>query len=144
MGKILKTDKKVFLLIFLQQFYRECEINIRRSLCLAPELLQTGHYIYDGTQKGDSYSFGILLYEIFGRRGPYGLGYTFDSGTIPIYKDIIDKLKNPLMHIRPSINNFKAPDCVRETIMICWQKDPNERPDMRLIRLKLKELQFGL
>lgn len=111
---------------------------------MAPELLQNGLSIYDGTQKGDSYSLGILLYETFGRKGPYGLGYKIDFETIPIYENIIKTLKNPLLHIRPSINNLKAPECVRDTIIACWQKDPIERPDMRLIRLKLKELQFGL
>jgi len=128
----------------LHRIIRDFENIIKRNLCLAPELLQSGHSIYDGTQKGDSYSFGILLYETFGMKGPYGLGYNFDLETIPVYEKIIKTLKNPLLHIRPSINNLKAPDCVRDTIMVCWQKDPNERPDMRMIRLKLKELQFGL
>lgn len=124
--------------------FRDCQHNIWRSLSLAPELLQAGCFIYEGTQKGDSYSFGILLYEIFGRKGPFGLGYTIDNETRPIYEDILEKMKNPTLHIRPSINNSKIPDCVRETITLCWYKDPNERPDMKLIRLKLKELQFGL
>jgi hypothetical protein len=29
-------------------------------------------------------------------------------------------------------------------MQLCWQKDPQDRPDMRTIRLKLKELQWDL
>lgn len=38
----------------------------------APELLRDiGHSLY-GSQKGDIYSFALILYEIHGRKGPWG------------------------------------------------------------------------
>ena len=40
-------------------------------LWTAPELLQLKH-MGRGTPQGDVYSFAIILYEINGRRGPYG------------------------------------------------------------------------
>lgn len=40
-------------------------------LWTAPELLQLKH-MGRGTPAGDVYSFAIILYEINGRRGPYG------------------------------------------------------------------------
>lgn len=46
--------------------------NLKRSLWRAPELLRDSSPPARGTQKGDVYSFGIVLYEIIGRRGPWG------------------------------------------------------------------------
>ena len=36
----------------------------------APEVLR--HVTMTGNQKGDVYSFGIILHEIYGRSGPWG------------------------------------------------------------------------
>lgn len=44
----------------------------RRLLWKAPELLRNPNCSPQGTQKGDVFSFGIILYEIFGRKGPWG------------------------------------------------------------------------
>ena len=41
-------------------------------LWAAPELLRDPSAPPCGTQKGDVYSFAIILYEIHGRTGPYG------------------------------------------------------------------------
>lgn len=44
----------------------------RRMLWRAPELLREPNPPPRGSQKGDVYSFGIILYEILGRNGPWG------------------------------------------------------------------------
>lgn len=47
-------------------------MEIRRKLWRSPELLRQQNPPARGTQKGDVYSFGIVLYEIVGRNGPWG------------------------------------------------------------------------
>lgn len=46
--------------------------ELRRNLWRAPELLRMQYPPPRGTQKGDIYSFAIVLYEIIGRAGPWG------------------------------------------------------------------------
>ena len=41
-------------------------------LWTAPELLRDTNPPPRGTQKGDVYAFGIILYELLNRSGPYG------------------------------------------------------------------------
>ena len=44
-----------------------------KLLWTAPELLRMDNRSFGrGSQKGDVYSFGVILYEIYGRSGPYG------------------------------------------------------------------------
>ena len=40
-----------------------------------------------GTQKGDVYSFGIILYEIFGRDGPYGKTVFQEEDIVALVRD---------------------------------------------------------
>ena len=47
--------------------------HLKGLLYRAPELLRLSDPPLAGTQKGDIYSFGILLYAIHGRQGPFGL-----------------------------------------------------------------------
>ena len=41
-------------------------------LWTAPELLKDQQVLVRGTPKGDVFSFAIILFEIYGRKGPYG------------------------------------------------------------------------
>ena len=53
-------------MIFFIILFQAC-----KKLWIAPELLRDEKLLLEGTQKGDIYSFGIVLYQIFGRAPPY-------------------------------------------------------------------------
>jgi guanylate cyclase, other len=124
-----------------------------------------------GTQKGDVYAFAIILYEIVGRRGPFG-----QIGLEP--KDIVSLVRgdNILMmlnndgddvdeHIEEgedgaatSLSNIKLPfrpdtehiidggdipDYVINCITDCWDENPEQRPDFPTIRVRLKKMRGG-
>lgn len=121
----------------------ETESNIafnyyRHLLWKAPELLRDPSI--GGTQKGDVYSFGIILHEIIGRQGPFGINA--EDGLTP--KEIIQSVKleqtensSPL---RPSLHFIQCQDFVLQTMRECWSDKPELRPDFKMVRQKLKRL----
>lgn len=60
-------------MIFLLHLRGRDEMEFKRGLWKAPELLRLATPPARGTQKGDVYSFGIVLFEIIGRNGPWGV-----------------------------------------------------------------------
>lgn len=84
----------------------------------APELLSLPATA--GTQAGDVYSFGIILYELHERRLPSSLNY-----------DAVDTPQNlPLFLL----------NCIRD----CCCEDPKERPDFKSVRSRLRPLRNGM
>ncbi|CAH2074148.1 unnamed protein product, partial [Iphiclides podalirius] len=117
----------------------------RGLLWKSPELLRQlddPNFTVGGTQKGDVYAFGIILYEIIARRGPFGL-------TALEPKDIVDRVKRPKLDgeevFRPdtSILDGVAEDYIVACMKDCWAEDPNLRPDFSTIRSRLKKMKSG-
>lgn len=111
----------------------------------APELLRTvsnfNTILIPGTQKGDIYSFAIILYEIHTRNGPFG---EIDC----TYIDCLKRLTKPIdlnIPFRPSLQPLESSfDCVRECIRECWSENFELRPDFKTIRTKLRPLRKGM
>lgn len=98
----------------------------------SPELLRDPN-IY-GTQKGDIYSFAIILYEICGRKGPFG---SQEYEPIQII-ELVRNLTNEEKPFRPDIEGLSesenAPEYVISCIQDCWSENPELRPDFPCIR----------
>ncbi|XP_076309146.1 guanylate cyclase 32E-like isoform X2 [Tachypleus tridentatus] len=117
---------------------RRCQKGL---LWRAPELLRMLSPPDRGTQKGDVYSFGIILFEIVGRIGPWG-------SSAPPVKFIIERVTNSQCYnkvFRPPVNELQdCPDYVIRCMEECWDENPETRPDFRLINHKLRDMQAGL
>ncbi|XP_074600501.1 guanylate cyclase 32E-like [Brevipalpus obovatus] len=125
-----------------QDMPREClERKQRGLLWKAPELLRQMNPPPRGSQKGDVYSFSVILYEIIGRNGPWG---HCDMST----NCILDRVKYPSKYggqiFRPPLDTLHCPEYVRKCIRDCWHEDPEVRPDFRFINIQLREMQAGL
>ncbi|XP_054008169.1 receptor-type guanylate cyclase Gyc76C-like [Hylaeus anthracinus] len=111
----------------------------------APELLRNPNAPIRGTQEGDIYSFAIILFEIIGRKGPYG-GVNLEP------KEIIDRVKRfpedgePPFRPNVDILSESEADCAEyivSTITDCWAESPELRPDFKMIRTRLKKMKAG-
>ncbi|XP_034948736.1 receptor-type guanylate cyclase Gyc76C-like isoform X2 [Chelonus insularis] len=111
----------------------------------APELLRDPNAPIRGTQEGDIYSFAIILFEMIGRKGPYG-GVNLEP------KEIIDRVKkypeDGEPPFRPNIDilSESEADCadyIVNTITECWAESPELRPDFKTIRTRLKKMKAG-
>ncbi|ODM95682.1 Guanylate cyclase 32E [Orchesella cincta] len=115
----------------------------QNMLWKAPELLREKAFA-QGTQKGDIYAFAIILYEIYGRKGPYGM-CEFDP------KEIVERVRDGREgdYFRPDTNfldecSTQCPEFVITLMTECWDELPEGRPSFRIIRERLKPLKEGM
>ncbi|GMT07425.1 hypothetical protein PENTCL1PPCAC_29599, partial [Pristionchus entomophagus] len=91
-------------------------------------------------QRADIYSVGTLLYEIYGRQGPYG-DDLIDA------REIISSLKAGEVDgfiSRPAIDLIqKAPAQIRDIVNRCWLEDPRKRPNINKIKDKVAKVNNG-
>nr|XP_046273133.1 atrial natriuretic peptide receptor 1 [Scatophagus argus]XP_046273134.1 atrial natriuretic peptide receptor 1 [Scatophagus argus] len=110
-----------------------------RKLWTAPELLRTECPPPRGTQKGDVYSFGIILQEVALLRGVFFL----DTHT-PIPKEIIQAVvQGGVPALRPSLCFHSHSEDLGVLMQRCWSEEPSERPDFNTIRILLRKQHRG-
>ncbi|XP_043190575.1 atrial natriuretic peptide receptor 2-like isoform X1 [Amphibalanus amphitrite] len=109
----------------------------KRRLWTAPELLRTaqpmGHI--RGTQKGDVYSFAIIVQEIIMRMGPFFVHNEISP------KEIVENVRNGQKPpFRPAIDDDMADEEVLQMMRRCWSEDPVDRPDFHALKGIIRRL----
>lgn len=108
---------------------REDYAYYRDLLWVAPELLRIPNRSLRGTQKGDVYSFAIILQEFHTREGPYSANFMEP-------KDIIRRVKDgEFPPFRPTVTTLiTGVEELRELMKQCWNDNSEERPDFHEIK----------
>ncbi|CAH0596451.1 unnamed protein product [Chrysodeixis includens] len=107
-----------------------------RLLWTSPELLRTSEPPLEGTQKGDVYSFGIVMHEIVNRQGAFWLGPGIDMAPKEIIETVIAS------GLRPNTSHHRSceVDEATELMRRCWAEDPAERPDFAHLKGAIRRL----
>ncbi|VVC38134.1 Adenylyl cyclase class-4/guanylyl cyclase,Receptor, ligand binding region,Protein kinase [Cinara cedri] len=146
-----KKESEEFPHHFLQHDFRlqkddDVDCKCEGLLYISPELLRCYNSSIQtsfGTQKGDVYSFSIILYELHSRKGPFGENHGL--GVSDILRKIIYHPQDGSNPFRPPLelleNNF---DFVRDCLEDCWAENPDDRPDFKTIRVKLRPMRKGM
>ncbi|XP_037329926.2 atrial natriuretic peptide receptor 1 isoform X2 [Pungitius pungitius] len=110
-----------------------------RKLWTAPELMRTDSPNPCGTQKGDVYSFSIILQEVALLRGVFYL----DSLTMTP-KDIVQAVVHGgAPPLRPSLCLHSHSEELGLLMQRCWSEEPNDRPDFNSIKMLLRKQHRG-
>ncbi|XP_062860017.1 guanylate cyclase 2G [Trichomycterus rosablanca] len=104
---------------------------------LAPELLREVCLPLNGTQKGDVFSFSIIMRELIysTEKGPY-----HDIQLEP--KEIIKQLRTPLTGepLRPSLSPEMCDEGFIALLIVCWSENPDQRPPFTSIKRTLRKI----
>uniref|UniRef100_A0A8C8FMN1 Guanylate cyclase n=1 Tax=Oncorhynchus tshawytscha TaxID=74940 RepID=A0A8C8FMN1_ONCTS len=110
-----------------------------RKLWAAPELLRSDSPPPCGTQKGDIYSFGIILQELALLRGVFHV-----EGETLSPKEIVERVAlGQWPYLRPSLCPQSHSEEVGQLMQRCWSEDVNERPEFHHIKLLLRKHNRG-
>ncbi|XP_069372587.1 atrial natriuretic peptide receptor 1 isoform X3 [Paralichthys olivaceus] len=109
-----------------------------RKLWTAPEVLRSDCPLPRGTQKGDVYSFGIILQEVALLRGVFYL----DTQTLTP-KEIIQAVMRGGAPLRPSLCFHSHSEELGVLMQRCWSEDVSERPDFSTIKILLRKQHRG-
>uniref|UniRef100_K7FL18 Guanylate cyclase n=1 Tax=Pelodiscus sinensis TaxID=13735 RepID=K7FL18_PELSI len=102
----------------------------------APELLRMGEFPFHGTQKGDVYSFAIIMRELI---------YNNEDGPFQDLnkeaEEIINRLRDPtvLVPLRPSLSTEKCSERIIAMLRTCWDEDPGRRPTFSSVKRGLRD-----
>ncbi|XP_062590608.1 atrial natriuretic peptide receptor 2-like, partial [Saccostrea cucullata] len=114
---------------------KKSSVNYNKLLWTAPEILRS-KYWNPGTQKGDVYSFGIILQEIVDRAAP------FDSHAM-IADDIVHRITNvESPPFRPLLND-RYSEKLNILMTECWSEIPDDRPTFDVIIKRFKTIFRG-
>lgn len=105
----------------------------------APELLRNINRSIQGSQKADVYSFALILYEMYGRKGPFG---ECQCDNAEIVENV--RVSNSVKPFRPDVAVLTCETYIKECMDECWNEDPDQRPDFKFIRYRLKSMLQGL
>ncbi|CAG5136642.1 unnamed protein product, partial [Candidula unifasciata] len=105
-------------------------------LWTAPEILRMPKRPHKGTQKGDVYSFAIILQEIFLRCYPYFYNNVDPENIITLVRS--EGHTRPYRPVIP--NETDSPPKALSLMVSCWSELPEARPDFHNIRKRLREM----
>ncbi|VDM63874.1 unnamed protein product [Angiostrongylus costaricensis] len=116
----------------------------KKLLWTAPELLRNPNPPPMGTQKGDIYSFAIILHEVLWRKGVFPC----KNENLSPY-EIVQRVRKPVANpddvFRPYVpDSLDADDEINQSLlelMRCsWAENYHERPDISMIRKAVRML----
>ncbi|GMR60780.1 hypothetical protein PMAYCL1PPCAC_30975, partial [Pristionchus mayeri] len=91
-------------------------------------------------QRADIYAVGTILYEIYGRQGPFGDDLIDTSQII----EAVKAGSHDGVVARPDISLIqKAPPQIRDMVSRCWFEDPRTRPNITKIKEKIAKVNYG-
>ncbi|KAL0132012.1 hypothetical protein PUN28_000049 [Cardiocondyla obscurior] len=109
----------------------------RKQLWTAPELLRMERQLPEGTQKGDVYSFAIIVHEIVVRQGPFYLGDNNELSPKEIVEGVRRGGGSPL---RPAIDETSVEEEVATLMRRCWAQDAADRPDFPALKQTIRKI----
>ncbi|XP_041065791.1 guanylate cyclase 2G [Carcharodon carcharias] len=110
------------------------EMHYEELYWTAPELLRLNEYPLNGTQKGDVYSFAIIIRELLyhGDKGPF---HDFQINS----EEIINRIINPVTLLRPTLSSEKCNEQIATLLDACWAECADRRPTFHSIKQTLRK-----